>query len=354
MPSRASRIDLLYFSRGRGKGHALPDITVVRRLRELCPDVNLMFVSYAQGAGVFRSFGEPLIDLELPEANPFADTLVRAAGLIRDLDPGLVVGHEEPSAMPAAAIFATPTVFMTHWFHPPQDSYAHSLRFADEIMFLEREGLFPEPECVNGRVRYMGPLIRHLNCRPADRDRVRAELGFETTDHVVLMIAGTPSEEREPTRGLVLSAFDLWNDPNKRLIWMAGKDRNQIAEVVGDRQGILVIDTDWGIDRLMVASDAAITKGTYNTGKELNILGVPSISLSHGKNHIDDLFAKNLETNVFLWAKETSPELLAQKIEQALAVPRSVPDFSNAEVSCAAAVAGRLAKKIAGAREIAS
>src|SRR5207253_2936221 len=161
-------LDVLFFSRGRGKGHAVPDLSIVEQLRKICPDVRLAFASYATGAEVFEAAGESLFRMPLPERNPFADTVLCAAQVLSQVRALLVVSHEEMAVLPAAKIYDSRTVFLSHWFSAPPDPFLHALRFADEVLFMEKPGLFPEPEVVAGRVRYLGPVLRRFYHLPAD------------------------------------------------------------------------------------------------------------------------------------------------------------------------------------------
>ncbi|MBI3680567.1 MAG: hypothetical protein HY235_09240, partial [Acidobacteria bacterium] len=148
-----SKKKVLFFTRGRGHGHAIPDIEIIKELEHLRKDVEVRFVSYGTGARTIEQFGFPLIDLGLSEANGTAETSVLAGKLIGWLDPDLVVAHEEFAALPAAKIFDKPTVSILDWFTDPEKYSMQSLRFADQILFIDERGIFPEPEWVRGKVR---------------------------------------------------------------------------------------------------------------------------------------------------------------------------------------------------------
>ena len=346
MKHAADDLDILFFSRGRGKGHAVPDLTVLAELRRLRPGVKVLFASYAAGAEVFAAAGERMVRLELPENNPFVDTMVLAAHTIRQYPARLVVSHEELAALPAAKVEHLPTAFLSHWFPPQLDLSVRALHYADEVLFMERQGLFLEPEEVRGRVRYLGPVLKHFRYRPEDRGRARRELGFAPDECVVLMLPGNPSEEMAPTCDLVLNAFDRLERSSKRLLWLAGRDRENVARQAGTRANVQVMDVDWQLDRLMVASDVALTKATYNIGRELSVLGIPSIALSYGQNFIDDLFARTFPNNTFLWARETDAAALTGHIEAALRQGLGAPDPAALEGAGAVAVAGCLAARL--------
>ena len=319
-------VDVLFFSRGRGKGHAVPDLSIIAELRRLSPGVQVAVASYSMGAEVFDAAGECLNRMELPENNPFADTVVCASRVLDEVSAPLVICHEEPAALPAAKLHGAKTIFLSHWFSGIGDPFLHSLRFADEVLFMERQGLFPEPDVVAGRVRYVGPVLRRFQYFPTDRERIRGELGFAQSDKIILMLPGNPSESIAPTCELVLGAYDLITSPHKRLIWIAGKDKAVVSESIGARANVEVIEVDWKLDRLMVACDMAITKGTYNISRELYALGIPSIALSYGQNFIDDLFVRTFPNTKFLWAKETDSSVLTEQIDSALSRGIGAPD----------------------------
>lgn len=58
---------ILFFSRGRGRGHAIPDMEIAKELTKDRQDVQVHFVSYGTGARTIEQYGFPLIDVELPD-----------------------------------------------------------------------------------------------------------------------------------------------------------------------------------------------------------------------------------------------------------------------------------------------
>lgn len=339
---------VVFFSRGRGRGHAIPDLAVIGELRRLAPVLDVQAVSYAVGLQTFLAKGEPAIDLGLPEENEFVQTILAAGQVLRRRAGCLVIAHEEPAALVAAKLADCKTVFMSHWFMPGQNIWSSSLRCADYVLFLADEGLFDEPPEVQGRVRYVGPLLRRLSCGPSDRYRARHELHIDQNDVLILVLPGSPAEIATPIGLLVLSAFDMMVLPKRRLVWLGGRDKVVLERLANGRSNVTILDTDWNVERWMVASDVVITKGTYNISLELGALGVPSISLSHGDNHIDDLFAQRSRTNVFKWAGDLTPNQLATEIEMCLARCRPEPDtglLSNDNVARTAALIGGLLRE---------
>src|SRR3954462_3562579 len=96
---------ILFFSRGRGRGHARPDVEIVRELQAMRPDVETRFVSYRPRAETILELGFAVMDLDMAEGGATAEISVAAGRLIRWLDPDLIVSHEEFAAAPAAKIF---------------------------------------------------------------------------------------------------------------------------------------------------------------------------------------------------------------------------------------------------------
>lgn len=319
-------VDLVFFSRGRGKGHAIPDLAILQQLGRLLPGCTVTFVSYAVGADVLRAADQDVVDIGLPEMTTFFDTVTRCGTALRSIRARLAVCHEEPGAIVAAKIFGIPAVYLSHWFHPPEYPFSEALEHADSVILMEKEGLFPEPKQVRGRVTYVGPVLRQFHYRRSDRNSVRAELGLGPHDRLILVLPGSPPEDATPIRDLVFGAFRELASSHLQVIWVAGKSFVQVASLAAESAQMKVLEHEPQLDRLMVAADLAITKGTYNIGRELVALGVPSISLSHGYNSIDDLFARTFPVNKFLWAQQTTPLDLARCISESLTQGLCAPD----------------------------
>lgn len=335
------RIGVLLFSRGRGRGHAVPDCALAAELCRLRGDVDVRFVSYATGAATFEELGHTVIDLDLPENNPLFETLIRATRVIGWLKPKLVIAHEELAALAAAKILELPTVYLADWFSKPEDIRTGLLNYADEIVFLDEAGIFPEPPQAQGRVRYVGPILRPSSYTRQDRPRARQELGVPPDQLVIAVLPGSWTEQRAPIFELVAAAFELLPARSKTLLWIAGEDYADLEKEARNRPGIVIRKQDWQMDRLMVASDVAITKATRQTALELAALGVPSISLSHGLNRIDDIRVKHIASNTALRAKEVEPTVLAATITSIVKAPE--PQHAPAATASRAAQGRALA-----------
>lgn len=280
---------ILFFSRGRGRGHAIPDMEIVKELTKSHEDVQVRFVSYGTGARTMEKYGFPLIDAGLPDQASHTAMTVIAGQLIGSLDPDLVVSHEEFAALPAAKIFNKRTVCITDWFVEPEQLSMACLGYADKILFIDEPGIFEEPPCVRGRVEYVGPILREFQYGPEDRDRARWELNIPPEAFVVAVLPGSWTEERAPIFETVMGAYDALDKPSKFLIWVAGSDQQMIATRLAGRQDILVVEFDPLIERILVAADVAVTKSTRKVGAELEALGVPNVALQTGLNRIDEM-----------------------------------------------------------------
>jgi predicted glycosyltransferase len=334
---------VLFFSRGRGYGHAIPDIEIARALMALRGDIDLRMVSYASGAKAIANAGLPLIELELPELNPITLTTVLAAKLIGWLRPTLVIAHEEFPAMPAAKIFDVPAVFLTDWFIEPDTYPMHALQFADAVFFLDDEGIYKEPAFLKGRVEYLGRFQRDFAYTRQDRPKARRELGIAEDAFVVSVLPGRfNTEARAPIADPVLQAFDQLSLPAKHLIWVAGDDAPTLRARTANRPDITVLDFDPQIDRIMVAADVAITKATRKTTLELESLGIPQIALSSGVNHIDDHRATRVAGLRLLKTESLTPAGLARQIFTATQAQITTPS------PCKHTTPESLARELAG------
>lgn len=345
--------NMLFFSRGRGYSHAIRDIQIADALTKFRGDVDLRFVSYGSGAQALAEHHQPLIDLEMPDDNPFWPTATKAGELIDLIRPELVIAHEEFVVPPVAKMFGVPTIFITDWFCEPDDLTMEALSFADEIIFIGEDGIFEEPPEIAGKVFYAGPVLRRFAYGLADRSRARREMDFPEKAVIILVLpGGWATEEREPVWDTVIPAFESLKIPDKLLVWIAGNDFELLTHRAAKYESVIIKERDWQLDRLMVACDVAITKGNRGTVRELSSLGIPSISMSHGNNPIDDTYLNCISTNTALDARTVTRKLLINSILDALrdGVPDQSPGAAaalNSRESGAALAARRIAGRIA-------
>jgi hypothetical protein len=310
---------ILFFTRGRGRGHAIPDLIIAEKLRGLRRDLDLRFASYSTGAATLAEHGETVVDLHLPDDPPFLDLVVAATATIAKHQPALVVSHEDFAVLPAARGLGHSPLFVVDFF-PQHELSRQSLRHADQILFIEQRGMFGEPPEAQGKVQYLGPVFRPLSVSRADRLRARQELGLAAAASVVSVIPGAwATEARAPIAALVLPAFRALSGPDKTLVWIAGPDQAEIGRAAGGGEDVRVWARCPAIEKLMVASDVVITKANRGTTIDLARLAVPSISLSHGLNPIDERIIARLHTNLLLHARGIDPPLLTGVLEQAIA-----------------------------------
>jgi UDP-N-acetylglucosamine:LPS N-acetylglucosamine transferase len=309
-------MDVLFFSKGRGRGHAIPDAAIMREFAQVRPDLDWAFASYATGAKTFQSLGYDVHDLDLPEENPFLDTVISTYRLMEKCKPRFVVAHEEFAALVAAKLMQVPAVFITDWFLKDTTLLMQPLAYAESIIFIESLGLFDEPSYVKGKVQYMGPLMRNMTYAREDRSRAREELKLSEEAVVIACLpGGWATEVRAPIADLMLSAFDQVKGTEKKLFWVAGRDTDNLIRQTKHRNDVIIVEQLWPIEQLMVASDVVVTKGNRGTIMEAAYLGIPSVSLSHGLNPVEDYIVPRIASNHPLRVKGLTPEQLTICIE---------------------------------------
>jgi hypothetical protein len=314
---------LLFFTRGRGRGHALPDLLIADNLRRLCNTIDLQFVSYGTGAITLREAHAPVIDLGFDDDNDFLETLFRSAQCIRDFSPDLVIAHEEFAAIPAAVLSNTRVVFIVDWFLDPSTLLMQTLRYAERVLFISEAGTYQEPDYLKGRIHYTGDLIRPLSYRLSDRLRARHELGVGSGSVVISVIPGIwANESRSPIFDLIVSAVEKLTFPDKHLFWVAGTDYSHLLSRAAGRPFVNIVEHHEPIEQLMVCSDIVITKANRGTTMEVDELGVRSISLSFGFNPVDDIAVARLRSNVALNARAVTSEFLAEKLSEGVSCSR--------------------------------
>jgi hypothetical protein len=325
-------VEILLVSRGRGRGHAVPDMAIATELGTLLPDIRMGFVSYAAGADAYRSCGYDVTDLCKPDDPPLLEMVVTLAQLFGQMNslPHLVVSHEEIPVLPAAEIFGIPCVFMTDFFTDPSSMSMQALKYAREIVFTGEQGLYTEPPYLHGKVQYVGRAVRPFEYTLADRSRARLELNIPGDATVVLLQPGGWIERLAPMADLLIAAWDLVPYAPRRLIWLAGHDYDSLYSRIGERTDVILLREDWNIDRLMAASNVLITKANRLTVFEAAALGLPSVSLSNQFNWPDDVAVLNVPSNTALVAETTTPELLVKALAHSIdSQPRPAREVSG-------------------------
>jgi hypothetical protein len=334
------RKKVLFFSRGRGRGHARPDVEIVRTLAAARPDVEAHLVSYGTGAETIMEAGLPVIDIDMPDGGPTAEISVAAGRLIRWLDPDLVVSHEEFAAAPAAAVFEKPCVFITDFFTDPEMYSMHALQFADEILFVGRPGKFEEPDWVRGKVRYLGPLAPPSSYGPGSRCRAREELGLDSTAFILGVFPGSWTEYASEFSTAVLTAFDAIEISPKGLVWIAGPTLEDVAARTAGRASCLVFRSYPEMSQAMSACDVGITRANRVSTFELVNCGVPVIAITWGLNPADDRAIDDAPGVTLVRGEELAGGRLAKIIRNA--EPPGSGIVFGTFADCAAAIARRL------------
>jgi hypothetical protein len=324
MPSRT--VHILFFSRGRGSGHAVPDLALAEELHRHDENVAITWASYGTGYETLKAHGCDVIDLHLPEENPFVETHLAVFKLISATAPHLVISHEEFAVAPASRSLGVPVVFLIDFFLPAKHLWMQCLSCVDEILFIDDKSIFPAPANLASMTTYVGPILRPFSYRLSDRSRARRELGIDLDSCLIVGLPGKWfTEARAPVFDLLLAAYRRLQIPKKNLVYIAGKDHEALSARASAFQDVIVKDVDWAIDRWMVACDLAVTKATRKTTIELFSLGIPSISISPGLNRIDDLRVRSIPTNTALKASALDVATLADTMVDVVRANRRVP-----------------------------
>lgn len=315
-PTTIDNVSALFFSRGRGRGHAIPDLEILRELKQIDSGIQVQFVSYATGAETFRAEGQNVVDLALPQDNSFVETIIIAFRTITELRPKVVISHEEFAALVAAKLANVPSIFVAAWLPPHRTVAAESLAYAEAIIVIEHPGTFPSPRGLSTRPNYVGPILRKMKYSLKDRSRLRSELGIEQDALAILVVPGGAwTEEIAPICDTVLSAFLAARHASKHLYWLAGKDLDLLQKRTAGIAGVEVIEYCTPVERLIVPCDVVITKGTHQITLDAASLGVPSISLSPGLNPIDDALVPRIHNNIALKANAVDGAVLLEYID---------------------------------------
>lgn len=337
---------LLFFSRGKGRGHAIPDAAIASELCRIQSNLIVKFASYSTGAKTLRELRWDVADLDMPEDPGAWDVVCAAHRLIVDLKPTLVVSHEEFCAIPIAKAFDCQTVYLTDWLMGPDSFQMQALKYSDEVIMLDQPGYYDVPLFLNDKVTYAGCVLGTLDCRDDARLSKRSSLNIDQKSKLILVVPGSAefhSEDRAPIFDLVLAAYDLLEAPHgKRLIWVAPeRDYSYLAEKTTQRADIRVLKPHPDILATMAAADVVITKGNRISTLESQSIGTPSISISYGHNPVDEYRVSRIRSNTALRWRGLNKETLKQYIVEALAQAKSLAPRSPSEVRSSTEIVAR-------------
>lgn len=279
-------------------------------------ELSVSFASYATGADTLRRCNRPVHDLGLPEEHGYLETMYKAYDLIKQLRPNVVVAHEEFSALAAARLNATPSIFISAWLPAPGSVASESLDDACAVIVLDHPGIFQAPATLRSPPKYVGPVYRKMQFTRADRPMLRRELGISIDALVIAAVpGGAVSEAHSPIAETLFKAFSQLRQPESRLFWIGGKDTEAVAQVAGSFSGVEVRPFLQPIEKILAAADLVVTRGTRGITLDAAALGIPSLSLSPATNRIDDLLVPRIRSNVALYASAVDENVLLYHIQ---------------------------------------
>ncbi len=289
---------ILYLSRGRGFSHAMYDSLILKELKDINKNLSILVATYDKGYTYFLKNGFKPYNLGLKQDDELSlKAALRIWSLIRRFKPDLVVSDEVFIVLHITKGLKIPSILITHWFfetfnknHP----IIPAVKKADHVIFVDTPAFHNIPFDFNVHLTFVGPVIRDFEYTLKDKTRARKELGIDIKDMVILVTPGGRHKDRSRLLDISVEAFKELKDDNLKLILLTGELFKEYQARFADDGSIIVKDYDWKIDRLMVASDLAICKGTFMTTWELAYLGIPSISIPDISNPVDQHQVKEM------------------------------------------------------------
>lgn len=306
---------ILYLSRGRGFSHAMYDSLIMRELKKINKNISILVASYDKGYSYFVNNEIKAFSLGLKQDEELTlKAGFRMWSLIRRFKPDLVVTDEVFIVLHITKALKIPSVLITHWFfenfnkkHP----MIPVVKKANHVVFVDAPEFHTIPFDFNVHLTCVGPVIRDFKYTLENKERARKELGINLRDKVILVTPGGRHKDRSKLLEVSLTAFKELKGDNLKLILLAGELCKEYSKRYEGDERIIVKDFDWEMDRLMVASDLVICKGTFMTTWEIAYLGVPSISIPD-IDHIDQFHVNRMVDHGF--TKKIDPRKLRKKV----------------------------------------
>jgi uncharacterized protein (TIGR00661 family) len=299
--SKTKSPKILYLSRGRGFSHAMNDLLILKELKNINKDLSILVASYDKGHTYFLKNGFRPFNLGLKQNDELTlKASLRIWSLIRKFKPDLVVSDEVFIVLHITKGLKIPSILITHWFfesYNKKHPIIPAVKKANHVIFVDTPEFHTIPYDFNAHLTFVGPVIKKFNYTLKDKMRARKELGINNKDKVILVTPGGRYRDRNRLLEVSVAAFKELNEKDMKLILLTGELYEEFLERVKHESQIMVKDFDWNMDRLMVASDLVICKGTFSTTWELACLGVPSISIPDINNPIDQIHVNRMDKN---------------------------------------------------------
>ncbi len=288
----------IVFTCGGTAGHINPAIGVAGRIRELIPDVEILFVG-AEGhmetelvpregyaletvriEGFQRSMKPKMLMKNLRTLGLVAEASAKARRILKDFRPDVAVGTGGYVCYPvlkAAASLGIPTAV-----HESNAVPGLTTRLLEKKMsrimvgFEESRALYKDPS----RVELTGTPVR-VAFRGAEKARARRELGLPASEPVVLAVFGSLGAGYMNER---MEEFirRMGSEAGFRLIYATGKRYYDEVQETLTRYGLRSPKIDvreyiYDMPKVMAAADVILCRAGASTISELTYLGKPAV-----------------------------------------------------------------------------
>ncbi len=269
---------IVLLARGHGYGHAARDLQIIRGLRQLRPDAEIVLASSGSGVEYFRFQGIPCHDVGIADRHDLSEQAVRRVwGFLQSLrDPDLVIADEVVWALPfCRRFFGCPRVLLTDWLYADHGMPQHDpfLNDASEILVLDFAEAHPGPYDTQAPITFTGPVVSKF---PGDRYTARRQLGLGAQARMAVVSAGGVAD-RPDARRIFKHTAEAWaayaNPADVLFVLGVG------YELPGMPGNIRLIPHTPSPEVYYQAADAVVTDATGLTCCEVVANGIPVVAM---------------------------------------------------------------------------
>ncbi len=271
-------VGIVLLARGHGYGHAARDLQIIRGLRQLRPDAEIVLASSGSGVEYFRSHGIPCHDFGIADRHDLSEEATRRIwGFLQTLrDPDLVIADEVVWALPfCRRYFRCARVLLTDWLYADHGLPQHDpfLNNASEILVLDFAEAHPGPYDTQAPITFTGPVVSKF---PGDRHTARKRLGLGAHSRMAVVSAGGVAD-RPDARRIFKHVADAWstyaNPADVLFVLGVG------SELPGMPGNIRLVPHTPSPEVYYQAADAVVTDATGLTCCEVVANGIPVVAM---------------------------------------------------------------------------
>ena len=299
---------LLFLSRGKGWGHSIRDIEIVKYLSHT-NEYEVLFASYGAGYEAYRTKGIPCYDLQCREGDYGGPLIESFISLIKKLSPTWIVSDEELFMLPISHGFGIPCAYITNYFEPKDFIEKTCINYSDLILFAEYDNLCSDDHVNPSMLHYVGPIYQKV-------ERIKKS---KESNIVLVMLGGSKNRWSVIANVALIKKLISANVSDVRYRVVGDEISNILNEMNIPTENIEWSRRDKDLNKVLEGCGAAIIRGGINSLWEMASIGMPTLCVPYPKevNPMEARYAEMMQErglSSFIFQSDITHETLYKQL----------------------------------------